>query len=442
MTSDATGTGRQLARARRALAAVFAVHGAVAGGFATRIPWLQDRLGLTSGQLGLALAFPALASACAMPFASRVVRRLGSRAGLRLLLALWCASLALPALSPGLPALCAALACYGATSGTADVAMNALGVRTEERLGRPVMSSLHGMWCVGTLAGSAVGTAAAHAGLDARLHLGLAAGVLAAVGLVVCRWVLDPPPAPAPVPAAGARRRARELLPVRGVLVIGAVGFCAVFAEGASLDWSAVYLRDVLDAGAGLAAGCTTVFSCAMAGARLAGDAVVRRLGAVRTVRAGGLLAVAGGALVVAAPSAGGSGAAVAGFALIGVGVSVVVPLAFAAAGRGGRDAGRSIATVATVVYTSGLIAPTVIGRIADAASLPVSFAVVTALTAGLVAGAGVLRAPARATAAPRGAAVGAEGDRSEGEEPEGEGSEGEEEDGTRGERPGRTAGP
>ncbi|EFL14010.1 integral membrane transporter [Streptomyces sp. C] len=125
--------------------------------------------------------------------------------------------------------------------------------------------------------------------------------------------------------------------PPRAALLIGGVGFCAVFAEGASLDWSAVYLRDVLGSAAGPAAASTTAFALTMALARLAGDRVVDRFGAVRTVRAGGVLAVAGGLLVVGVRE---PAAAMAGFGLIGLGIAVVVPLAFAAAARSGPAPG------------------------------------------------------------------------------------------------------
>ncbi|MFE7122252.1 MFS transporter, partial [Streptomyces sp. NPDC057654] len=379
----AKGTDPQLRRGRVAISVVFAVHGAVTGNFATRVPWIQEHLGISSGLLGLALAFPAIGASCAMPLAGRITHRFGSRTALRGLLGLWCAALALPAVAPGLAGLCAVLFVYGATAGAADVAMNALGVETEERLGRSIMSGLHGMWSAGALLGSAAGTLAARSDVDARLHLAVAAAVLVALGAFACRWVLDvrgtaeehPPP--------------RFTLPPRSALVIGAVGFCAVFAEGASLDWSAVYLRDVMDSDAGLAAACTTAFSCTMAASRFAGDAVVRRFGPVRTVRASGVLATAGGLLVVLAD---GPALAIAGFGLIGLGIAVVVPLAFAAAARSGPAPSQAIAGVATITYTSGLIAPAAIGQIANATSLTVSFGLVTALAFGLIAGAGVLR--------------------------------------------------
>ncbi|NED18111.1 MFS transporter, partial [Streptomyces sp. SID9913] len=146
---------RDVRRARYAVAAVFAVHGAVTGSFATRVPWIQDHAGVSAGQLGLALAFPALGASIAMPVAGRVSHRFGARAALRGLLALWTASLVLPSLAPGMLTLCLALFTYGATAGMSDVAMNALGVEVENRLDRSIMSGLHGMWSAGALVGSA-----------------------------------------------------------------------------------------------------------------------------------------------------------------------------------------------------------------------------------------------------------------------------------------------
>ncbi|WP_320774817.1 MFS transporter [Streptomyces sp. CRN 30] len=389
---------REVRRARYAVAAVFAVHGAVTGSFATRVPWIQDHAGVSAGQLGLALAFPALGASVAMPLAGRLSHRFGARTALRALLALWTLSLVLPSLAPNLPALCLALFTYGAASGVSDVAMNALGVEVENRLDKSIMSGLHGMWSAGALTGSAAGTLAAHLGADARLHHALAALVLTTAGVVVCRWVLDLQPAEDEDPPP------RFALPPRSAVLIGAVGFCAVFAEGASLDWSAVYLRDRLDTSAGLAAACTTGFTLTMAVARFVGDKVVDRFGAVRSVRVGGVLAAAGGVLIVAG---GHPAVAMAGFAAMGLGIAVVVPLCFAAAGRSGSNPSLAIAGVATITYTSGLIAPSAIGGLAQATSLVVSFGLVTVLACGLVAFAPVLRSgdrreratPARAKA-------------------------------------------
>ncbi|MGW4562517.1 MFS transporter [Streptomyces sp. NPDC004561] len=385
--SDVGRAQDEVRRARYAVAAVFAVHGAVTGTFATRVPWIQEHASLSAGQLGFALAFTAFGASCSMPLAGRISHRFGSRTALRGLIAMWTLSLVLPSLAPNLYTLCLAMFTYGASAGMADVAMNALGVEVERLLGRSIMSGLHGMWSAGALTGSAAGTLAAHLGSDARLHFLLASAVLTVLGLVACSWVLDVQPAEDEEPPP------RFALPPRSALLIGTVGFCAVFAEGASLDWSAVFLRDRLDSSAGLAAASTTGFMLTMAVARIAGDAVVNRFGAVRTVRAGGFLAVLGGVLIVLA---GHPALAMCGFACMGLGIAVVVPLCFAAAGHAGPNPSQAIAGVATITYTSGLIAPSLIGGVAQATSLVVSFCVVTALASGLAVFAGVLRTAER----------------------------------------------
>ncbi|TDC66590.1 MFS transporter [Streptomyces hainanensis] len=372
----------RIRRARRSVSVVFALHGAVAGSFATRIPWLKDHLDLTTLQLGLALAFPALGAALTMPLASGVMHRFGARSAVRGLLVLWTAALALPMLAPSTVALCGLLFAYGAASGMADVVMNAQGVDVEREHGRSIMSGLHGMWSVGALLGSAVGVGAVSLEIDARVHLPLVALALTVAALPVCRGLLDVRARPDEDPPP------RFALPPRSALLIGVVGMCAILAEGGSMDWSGVYLRDLAGASEAVAAASYTAFACTMAAARLAGDAAVRRMGPVRTVRISGVLALAGGALVVTArvPAQG-----IVGFALLGVGIAVVIPLAFAAAGRSGPNPSQAIAGVATITYTTGLIAPTLIGMVGEVASLRASFGLVTLSLTVLVLGAGVL---------------------------------------------------
>ncbi|WP_405579027.1 MFS transporter [Streptomyces sp. NBC_01190] len=387
---SADARGRSPASVRRAhltIATAFAVHGAVNGTFATRIPWIKDHLHLSAGQLGLALVCPALGSSLLMPLAGRLMHRYGSRAALRLLLCLWCLVLPLPALAPGLPWLCLALLVFGASAGMTDVVMNALGVAVEEEKGKSIMSGLHGMWSLGTLVGAGIGVPATHVDLDARIHLAAMSALLVVVALLICAN------APDVRPSADEEAPPRFALPPRAALVIGVVGFCGTFAEGGSSDWCAVYLRDVTHASPALAALAYTGFSAAMVTTRLLGDLAVRRLGPVTTLRAGGVVATLGGTLVVLSH---GPVTAIGGFALLGVGVSTVVPLCFGAAGRSGPVPSQAIAGVATVTYTSGLIAPAAIGAIAGASSLTVSFALVTVLAVGLVLGAGVVRAPAK----------------------------------------------
>jgi MFS family permease len=368
-------------RARVGVSIVFAVHGAVTGTFATRVPWLADRIHAGPGLLGLALIAPSIGAILAMPFGARLAHRFSSRSTVWVLLSAWCASLLLPALAPGYALFVVALLVFGATAGMADVAMNAQGVVVEQRYGRSIMSSLHGLWSAGGLVASAIGALAAHAELDARLHFLAVAVVLCLIGALACRLLLD-----IRLPDDGAPAFA---MPSKAVLLVGLVGFCAVFAEGGSADWCAVYLRTVTGAEPGLAAASYTGFALAMTAGRLLGDRVVRRFGPVRSVRGSGVVATVGAVLVLLARA---PAPALVGFALLGLGVAVVVPLCFAAAGTLGPNPARAIAGIATIAYGAGLAAPGTIGGVAAATSLSVSFGLVGLLCAVLVVGAGALR--------------------------------------------------
>ena len=372
----------EVTRARRATAVVFAAHGCVTGSFAARIPWIASHVGVDVGHLGVALLMPGIGAMIAMPFSGRLAHRHPFRTLVPATIGLFCASLVLPALPTSLAVLCVVLLVVGASAGIADMAMNAHGVLVEREIGRSVMSSLHGFWSGGVLAGSALSALASHAGVDTRLQFAVTAVVLAASAAASAVFLLDdtaaadvePPPAFA--------------LPTRPVLLIGLVGLCSVFAEQAGTDWSALYVKRELGGSATTAAFAVSVFAGTMAAVRLIGDRAIRRLGPVGTVRASGACAVAGALTVVLAHDL---AVALAGFALLGIGVAVVVPVVFAAAGRVGPHPARSVAGVAGVAYGSGLVAPGVIGGIASAWSLPVAFGLVAALVALMASAAGVL---------------------------------------------------
>jgi MFS family permease len=372
-----------LRRQRRAIAAVFAVHGAVMGTFAARIPSMAEHLHLGAGTLGLALFMPAVGSMAIMPFTGRVIHRLGPRAALQVLLGAYCVLLAVPPLMPSLALLCVSLVAYGAAAGTADVAMNAQGSALEHRMGTSIMSSLHGMWSIGGFVAAAIATVATRFDVGAPAHLAVMALVLLLGGQVAVRMLpaLGAGDAPEPV------ERPRFKLPVGIILVIALVGFCAVFGEVAGSDWSAVYMHTVMHSGAATAAATYGVFAGLMALGRLTGDRVVRRFGPATTVRVGALVGALGAVLVVLALA---TPLTIIGFALLGIGVATVVPLAFAAAGRigaqsGSAAAGNAIAGVATIAYGAGLAAPGVIGGIASLTSLTWSFVFVAALVAIIV---------------------------------------------------------
>jgi predicted MFS family arabinose efflux permease len=369
-------------RARRAAALVFAVHGCVMGSFAARVPWIAAHVGVDVGHLGVALLMPGIGAMAAMPFSGRLAHRYAFRPLVAATIAAWCASLVLPSLPTSLAVLCPALLVFGATAGIADMAMNAQGVLVEKKIGRSVMSSFHGFWSAGVLAGSAASALASHLGIDTRIQFVVLSVALAALGVAAARFLLDDHiAADTDAPPAFA-------LPTSPVLLIGLVGLCSVFAEMAGTDWSALFIKRELGGSPSTAALAVSAFAGTMAAVRLVGDRVIRRLGPVRTVRGSGACAVAGALTVVIAPDL---AIGLAGFALLGIGVALVIPLVFAAAGRVGPHPARSVAGVAGVAYGSGLVAPGVIGGIASVSSLTSAFCVVGVLLGVMTAAAGVL---------------------------------------------------
>ena len=388
---------------RRSVAAVFAAHGATSGTFASRLPWLSDHLHLSAGKLGIALLMTSIGAVCAMPFAGRLVARLGTKAVSRILISAFPFVVLAAAWMPSLLALAAVTTVLGAIGGTSDMAMNAQGILVEKRLAKSIMSGLHGSWSSGVLVAALAGSLAAHQHVSARLHFALAAVVITVVTVWATHFFRT-----TAVEVGLAEERTEDVplfvVPRGVILLIGLVGFCGIYAEVAAQDWSSVYMHRTLHGDEAEAAFTTGMFAFTMAAGRLSGDVVVGRLGAATTVRVCGVLGALGGVLVVAARS---PVPAIAGFMLIGVGVSVVVPLAFAAAGHAGPNPTQGVAGVATIAYGAGMAAPGMIGGIANLTSLRVAFTAVAVL-AGLVAfGGGLLGRNAPAAVHGGGLAVG-----------------------------------
>jgi len=378
---------------RRAVGVVFIANGIVCGTFPSRLPWIAERLHLSSGLLGLVGLITSIGALVAIPLAAQFVHRAGPRAATRVLIAGSCLCGGLPVFAPDLAVLALIMLVFGALLGTVDNAMNAQAVEAEQRIGKSIMSGLHGLWSVGVLIGALASSLAAHAGLDPRLQFTITAVVTAAGGVIATAWFRDSRPARAGRKAEGPARDADTAVPrfawPRGpLLLIGLVGFAAIFVEFAANDWAAVFMHWDLHTSEAAAALGTSVFAGSMAAGRLSGDVVVRRTGPVLAVRTCGVLGTAGCLLVAIAPD---PAAAMAGFVLIGIGVSVVVPLVFAAAGRSGPSSAIGVAGVATVSYGAGLAAPSVMGGVADLSSLRIAFAVTSLLAAAVAAGAGLL---------------------------------------------------
>ncbi len=375
-------------RARWAILAAFFIHGAVFASWVPLIPAVQQALGLSASALGLALLATAVGSLLTMPLTGRLIARRGSRWAVRVLGLAYCATLALPVLAPSLPTLVLALLVFGAAQGASDVAINAQGVAVEARWGRPLLSSLHGLWSLGAAGGAAASGLLATAGLAPLPRVLVPALLLGGALALVARSLLEHRAAL----AAPGRALAR---PTRALLALGLIGICAYLAEGAIGDWSAVYLRRGLGASAGLAAAGYAAFTLCMTLGRLAGDYATARLGPVRLVRGGGELLALGLGLALLS---GQTGATLSGFALIGLALANVVPLVFSAAGKTPHLApGAGVAAVGTAIYVGILLGPPLIGATADHLTLRGALGLVVLLGVAIA-----LLAPAVAPAAAR----------------------------------------
>jgi len=365
------GAGR---RAYRAVAAAFLIHSTVSGTWAPRLPAIKESLGLSDGELGTALVGLAIGLLVGTRLAGAPVDRFGSRPVMRAGFPLLAATLVLPGLADSLVTLFLALFVLGLASGALDVAMNAQGIEVERVLGRPILSGLHGLWSVGL--GMGAGVAALAAGIDADPleHFVVVAAVLAVASLVFMRGLLA-----AHRPAPG--EPVEEHVIVRwtpALVLLGVIAFCSFVAEGAASDWSAVYMTQELGSSEALGAVAFAAFAVTMAIARFAADPLRGRLGNVVLVRGGSLVAAAGLGLglLVHEPAA-----AIAGFALLGLGLAPVVPIAFSAAGDlDPRATGRLVGRVATLGYVGSVAGPITIGWLAEATSLRTALVLVVVL--------------------------------------------------------------
>lgn len=362
-------------RPLRAVAATFAINGAVLSSLLPRYPQIVASTGASEATFGLSLAaigiggflgsavMPALAARVGL---TRVVMGAGVLMGVAGLLI---------ALATSVPLLAVAFAFAGAVDGIHDVSMNEVGLGEQSRRARSVMGRLHGAWSVGATVAGAVGALMAGLDVPVAAHMAGVAVVAITAQLVVGRWLRD---RPAPVADHRSAVDAVVATPPRRrtvLLVLAAVTLAAFAAEQVALDWSALMLRRGLDASPGLAGLGPLVFSAGVLAGRSVVDPAVDRLGPGRVVRLGNAGAALGlGAGLLAAGMTGLPWPALVGLAIAGIGVSANFPLLFGAgdavADRLGLPEGTGTSIVGTLPRLGGLVMPAAVGLIASTVGL------------------------------------------------------------------------
>jgi len=363
MTFFATGLARTFGP-HRLVMGIFFLHAFVMTNWFPRIPDVQAHLGVGPADLSLGLLGSPVGTVLALPFAGGIVERLSPRRTILIASVLYAIGLCLPGLAGNVPTLFAALFVFGLALPVVDVAMNVEADRIERAMGKRIMSTCHGFWSLGSIAGSVIGAGFAAIPLSPMVHL----PIVAAVALPLILLVANALPA-IPEPAASeAEKPPRFALPTLALLPVCIFAFGMLLVESAALDWSGIFLRDVIGVSAGATAFGFFAFASFMTLGRLMGDRLTARYGPVLVARTLGVIGIAGMIILVTAD---GLLQAAIGLAAAGSGVSVAVPLAVsAAASRGDRPAAVNVAALSLVSFSGFLIEPPLVGFISEHSDL------------------------------------------------------------------------
>ena len=369
-------TGRSAYRFWLPTAMAFFVNGAGFGGWAAQVPRAMARLHTDEGAFGLMLLGMGIGAMLAMAFSGRLIARHGAGPVMRWSLAAFLTAYIVLSFSADWTIFVAALLLFGAAGGLMDVAMNAYAADVEAHMNWKVMASLHGMWSIGGLAGAAV--ASYLLAILSDLTQALALTACLSVLFMLCQNNLTP------LHHQGASEKSdRRLVIGRLTLVLGVLAALSFSAEGAVRDWSSLFLASEVHATIDRAGWGFAAFSATMALCRFTGDWMRLRFGERNVVVVSGIVAIIGFAMAVTSAD---HLMAIAGFALVGLGLSNIVPILISAAGRTSAP-GSSIAFVVSFGYAGYLASPPILGFIASQASLATMFIIVAASCVAISAG-------------------------------------------------------
>lgn len=374
--------------ARASCLAAFAIQGFMFASLITRLPTIKDRFDLSDYQVLAVLGVVSIMCAVGSVAAGYAAARFGSAVVLRTALVAAAVCIGAVALPGALPALLIVLGVYGVFVGAIDATMNMQGVGVQDRYGRSIMVGFHGMWSLGAVVGGIYATITIE--LDLPLLATLAVVTVVALLLValLCRNLLAHAlPDDAETSGQGSPDHPKHRVPVVPVLLLAIPTFVMWFLDSATSAWGGIYLIDGLGSSASAAPLAFTAYQLVLLLTRLIGDRVVRRFGAVATVRGSGVICVVALSMVVAAPSV---GVAIAGFGILGAGLAMIPPLSMVAAGHlDSEGGGQALARVNVSNYVGYVLAAVALAGVAEQIShramffIPLVLAPVLILMAG-----------------------------------------------------------
>jgi MFS family permease len=356
----------------RSVGFTFFINSFLFGNWVTRIPTAKSLLDISESELGLALLFAPIGGVMLLPIAGWLNKQLGLGKSIFLASLIHVLTPAFLSLSTDWWMLAFGMFYFGLTNAWMDVAMNAGAAITEKELRKPIMSTCHGMWSLGAMLGSAVGSITLWAELGFQAHL-IGASV---VGILVVIYL------------GSSTRRIHEplseeskvlALPSARLLLLAFIAFSIMLGEGAIADWSALFMKETLQSPLLLIGLAFSAFAFFMAIGRFLGDAIIPVLGPRRIVFIGSTLSAISLGLVILLQD---PWFALIGFGLTGLGFSCIIPVIFSsAADEPGYSAGAGIASVTVIAYAGFLLGPPFIGYIAEKYSLSTGFGLVVVLS-------------------------------------------------------------
>jgi len=357
----------KIRNSRFAVSMIFAINGALFGTWASRIPAISNIHDLSPASLGLLIFLAGLSAVVAFSIFGRAADHYGAAFVTKLASSIFLPlTLIFIAYANSIWMLIAAIIFFGGIHGGIDVAMNAWAAEVERKNERPLMSSFHAMWSLGSGIGAGSGVLLATYNLGVKSHFTISSIVIFLLALSILT-----------IPFQSEKRQRDKNVPFisipRGpLLAVAFITFFASLGEGAIADWSAIFLISVASIDEGSAALRYTTFAICMFTMRLMGDKIVSVIGPSKTARYSGLVAMIGSIILV---TFGSLLPLVIGCGLIGLGIAVIIPLAFSrAANDKNIPQGTAIASIATLGYGGMLIGPLFIGFIAQATSIKASF--------------------------------------------------------------------
>jgi MFS family permease len=356
----------------RTIGLIFAFNSMMFGNWVTRIPDMKADLGLSASDLGIALLGMPLGAVLIMPFCGGLIGKLGLGKATTISTLLFMLTASLPVFGFNQISLTVVLFIYGLSTAFMDITMNAAAAVTEKKQAVSIMSTCHGMWSLGAMLGSGIGSVFVGFEIAPQLHLPIIASILLVVVLFLIPTLLQ-------FHDREASSGNTFALPTKAVLGLAFLAFCIMLNEGVIADWSAVYMTESLQSGPFYTGLAFSGYAMMMAIGRFSGDLLIPKFGNRRIVVSGAMISFFGIilALLVKSPIV-----AIIGFSFVGLGFSCIVPVLFSASAKTpGLSPGAGIAAVATIGYSGFLIGPPIIGWIADATSLGLAMGVVAILS-------------------------------------------------------------